>query len=222
MKINMGEESQNVKIIYIDENKYIFFKYFLWNSKMYFMSMCILTCEMFCLYRSSLSSFHHNTHIFEPFLILYKFLFFLFHFLIINIALSLCYLVVTSRLTLDTYAWSPDTWLTRRFVTSRDPVSSFKMTFSRVQVRRTHLSQYRIQLTVEISGATPRLERQYEFGTRYISLESWTVERVVLWACVKRRVTASPRFHLHSVPLTWPSTNSSEIYLIPYSHLHPR
>ena len=115
------------------------FKYFLCNSKMYFMSMCILTCEMFCLHRSSLSTFHHNTHMFESFLILYKFLFFLFHFLIINIALSLCYLVVTSR-------------LTRRFVTSRDQVPAYKMAFSRVQVGTTHLSQYRIQLTVEISG----------------------------------------------------------------------
>ena len=115
------------------------FKYFLCNSKMYFMSMCILTCEMFCLHRSSLSSFHHNTHMFEPFLIQYKFLFFLFYFLIINIALSLYYLVVTSR-------------LTRRFVMSRDQVSSFKMAFSRVQVGKTHLSQYRIQLTVEISA----------------------------------------------------------------------
>ena len=115
------------------------FKYFLCSSKMYFMSMCILTCEMFCLHRSSLSSFHHNTHMVEPFSILYKFLFFLFHFLIINIALSLCYLVVTSR-------------LTRRFVTSRGPVSPFKMAFSRVQVGATQLSQYRIQLTVEISA----------------------------------------------------------------------
>ena len=73
------------------------FKYFLCNGKMYFMSMCILTCEMFCLHRSSLSSFHHNTHTFQPFLILYKFLFFLFHFLIINIALSLCYLVADTQ-----------------------------------------------------------------------------------------------------------------------------
>ena len=110
------------------------FKYFLCNSKMYFMSMCILTCEMFCPHRGSLSSFHHNT-MFEPFLILYKFLFFLFHFLIINIALSLCYLVVTSR-------------LTRRFVTSRDRVPAYKLAFSRVQVRTTHLSQYRIQLKI--------------------------------------------------------------------------
>ena len=116
------------------------FKYFLCNIKMYFMRMCILTREMFCLHRSSLSSFHHNTHMFEPFLILYKFLFFLFHFHITNIALWLCYLVVTSR-------------LTRRFVTSRDQVSSFKMAFSRVQVGTTHLSQYRIQLTVEISAS---------------------------------------------------------------------
>ena len=98
------------------------FKYFVSNSKMYFMSICILTCEMFCLHRSSLSSFHHNTHMFQPFLILYKFLFFLFHFLIINIALSLCYLVVTS-------------WLTRRFVTSRQKVPLFKMTFNHLQVK---------------------------------------------------------------------------------------
>ena len=76
------------------------FKYCLCYSKMYFMSMCILTCEMFCLHRSSLSSFHYNKHMFEPFLILYKFLFFLFHFLIINIALLLYYLVVTSWLKL--------------------------------------------------------------------------------------------------------------------------
>ena len=111
------------------------FKYFLCNSKMYFMSICILTCEIFCFHRSSFSSFHHNTHTFQPFLMLYKFLFFLFHFLIINIDLSLCYLVVTS-------------WLTRRFVTSRQKVPFFKMAFSRVQVGTTHLSQYRIQLTV--------------------------------------------------------------------------
>ena len=102
------------------------FKYFLCNSKMYFMSICILTCEMFCLHRSSLFSFHHNTHTFQPFFILYKFLFVLFHFLIINIALSLRYLVDTSR-------------LTRRFVTSRQM-------FSRVLVDTTRLSQYRIQL----------------------------------------------------------------------------
>ena len=76
------------------------FKHFLCNSKMYFMSICILTCEMFCLHRSSFSSFHHNTHTLTPFLILHKFLLFLFHFLIINIALSLCYLVVISLLTL--------------------------------------------------------------------------------------------------------------------------
>ena len=117
------------------------FKYFLCNSKMYFMSICILTCEMFCLYRSSLSSLHNNTHTFQPFLILFKFLYFLFHFLIINIALSLCYLVVTS-------------WLTCRFVTSRQKVPFFKMAFSRVQVESTRLSQYRIQLTVEISSTT--------------------------------------------------------------------
>ena len=113
-----------------------FFKYFLCNSKMYFMSMCILTCDMFCLHRSCLSSFHR---MFEPFLILYKFLFFLLHFLIINIALSLCYLVVTAQLTC-------------RFVTSRDQVPAYKMAFSRVEVGTTHLSQYRFQLTVEISG----------------------------------------------------------------------
>ena len=40
-------------------------KYFLCNSKMYFMSMCILTCEMFCLHRSSLSSFPHVRAIFN-------------------------------------------------------------------------------------------------------------------------------------------------------------
>ena len=101
-------------------------KYFLCNSKMYFISMCILTCKMFCLHRSFLSQFHHNTYTFEPFLILYKFLFFVFHFLIINIALSLCYLVVTS-------------WLTRRFVTPRYQVSFFKMAFSHVQVGTTQL-----------------------------------------------------------------------------------
>ena len=115
------------------------FKYFSCNSEMYFMSICILTCEMFCLHRGSLSSFHHNKHTLQLFLILYKFLFFFFHFLIINIALSLCYLVVTSRLTC-------------RFVTSRQKVPFFKMAFSRVQVGATHLSQYRIQFTVEISG----------------------------------------------------------------------
>ena len=73
------------------------FKHFLCNSKMYFMSICILTCEMLCLHWSSLSFFHHNTHTFQPFLILYKFLFFLFHFLIINVALSLRYLVAIPR-----------------------------------------------------------------------------------------------------------------------------
>ena len=52
---------------------------------------------MFCLHRSSLSSFHHNTHTFQPFLILYKLSFFLFHFLIMNIALSLCYLVADTQ-----------------------------------------------------------------------------------------------------------------------------
>ena len=109
---------------------------------------CVWTCDLrpatlrpaITVDRAFLSSFHHNTHMFEPFLILYEFLFFLFHFLIINIALSLCYLVVTSR-------------LTRSFVTSRDQVSSFKMAFSRVQIGTTHLSQYRIQLTVEISDS---------------------------------------------------------------------
>ena len=109
------------------------FKYFLCNNKMYIMSICILTCEMFCLHRSSLSSFHHVTHTFQPFLILYKFLFFLFHFLIINIALSLCYLVATS-------------WLTRRFVTSRQKFPSNKIAFGCVQVDTTRLFQYRIQL----------------------------------------------------------------------------
>ena len=50
--------------------------------------------------------------------------------------------------------------------------------------------------------------------------DSWTVERVVRWACVKRRITASPRFYSQSIPLAWPPTHSSEIYLIPHSHLH--
>ena len=136
-------------------------KYILCNSKIYFMSMCIFTCEMFCFHRSSLSSFHHNTHMFERFLILYKFLLFnfsltlKFNFLIINIALSLCYLVVTS-------------WLTRRFVTSRCQVPSFKMALCRVQVETTHLSQYRIQLTVEISGARARMESD--------TLSSWVLD----------------------------------------------
>ena len=55
------------------------------------------------------------------------------YFLIINIALSLCYLVATS-------------WLTRRFVTSRQKLPSNKMAFSFFQVDTSRLSQYRIQL----------------------------------------------------------------------------
>ena len=117
------------------------FKYFLCNSKMYFMSICIFTCEMFCLRRSSLLSFHHNTHTFQPFLILYKFLFFLVPFLIINIAFSLCYLVATSRLSC-------------RFLTSRQKFPSNKMVFSRVQVDTTRLSQYRIQLNCRDQWST--------------------------------------------------------------------
>ena len=43
----------------------------IWCS-MAHMSIWVLTCVMFCLHRSSLSSFHHNTHMFEPFSILYN------------------------------------------------------------------------------------------------------------------------------------------------------
>ena len=85
-------------------------------------------------------------------------------------ALSLCYLVVTS-------------WLTRRFVTARYQVPFIKMAFSRVQVGTTHLSQYRIQFTVEISARITDSNR---------------LLRVPLWNALLARAANFPTF------IEWP------------------
>ena len=49
-----------------------------------------------------------------------------------------------------------------------------------------------------------------------------TVARVVGWACVKHRVTASPCFHSHSPSVLFerPFMHSSEVYLMEHSQLH--
>ena len=41
--------------------------------------------------------------------------------------------------------------------------------------------------------------------------DTWTLARVVAWACVKHRVEASPCFHSHSVLLELPLTHFSEV-----------
>ena len=52
--------------------------------------------------------------------------------------------------------------------------------------------------------------------------DTWTLARVVAWACVKHRVEVSPCFHSHSVLFERSLTLSSEVYFVKHSQLLPR